>query len=251
MFREKIRVIKKILGVIFIVFGFLSLLAPLTIGVWLFFAFLEFFGFKLLFQGKIGNWLKNRLLGNTDPMAPELKSILIDGTIIFFSFVLAAILWKYPFLKGALTATRELGIIGSFLAGMAFTSVFTAAPAAIILVEIAQENSLLLVALFGGLGSLAGDLIIFRFVKDRLTKDAAFILGKLKQRQVAEALKHRLFRRILPIVGALIVISPFPDELGVALMGISQVPNSVFIPLSFSLNFIGILLVGVFSKILI
>ena len=48
---------------------------------------------------------------------------------------------------------------------------------------------------------------------------------------------------MLPVIGAIIIASPLPDELGVSLMGMSQMKASRFILLSYILNSIGIFLV--------
>jgi hypothetical protein len=46
----------------------------------------------------------------------------------------------------------------------------------------------------------------------------------------------------------LIIASPFPDELGLMLMGLSKTNTKVFILLSFVLNFIGILVMGLLLR---
>jgi uncharacterized membrane protein YdjX (TVP38/TMEM64 family) len=45
------------------------------------------------------------------------------------------------------------------------------------------------------------------------------------------------------VLGAIIIASPLPDEMGVGLMGISKLKTSQFILLSFVLNAIGIFIV--------
>jgi len=52
------------------------------------------------------------------------------------------------------------------------------------------------------------------------------------------------------LVGGLIIVSPFPDEIGVSLLGFSKMRTSWFISLSFVFNFTGILLVGWVAKAL-
>ncbi len=50
---------KKIIGVIFIIYGFIALITPFTPGSWLIFVGLEFLGVRLAFWEKIKNkWLK-------------------------------------------------------------------------------------------------------------------------------------------------------------------------------------------------
>ncbi|OGG78335.1 hypothetical protein A3A36_01445 [Candidatus Kaiserbacteria bacterium RIFCSPLOWO2_01_FULL_52_12b] len=60
--------------------------------------------------------------------------------------------------------------------------------------------------------------------------------------------RPRLFKWLIPFVGALIIASPLPDEAGLAMMGLSKMKTSVFIPISFALNFLGILAIGIFAK---
>src|SRR3989344_3712212 len=96
--------------------------------------------------------------------------LLQDVAIIISSIFVAVILVKTEVLVGLLTSVKELEILGSFIAGMFFTSIFTTAPAIVALGEIANANSVLITALFGGMGALVGDLIIFKFIKDRLSE---------------------------------------------------------------------------------
>ena len=173
-----------------------------------------------------------------------------DLGIIILSIVIAVILVKTGALKSLLTSTQELKFVGSFLAGIFFVSVFTAAPATVVLAEIAQSNSVFWVALFGGLGALVGDLVIFRFVKDRLSADFLYLIKKSKSERLISIFRLKLFRWLIPFVGALIVASPLPDELGLTMMGLSKMKNSLFIPLSFLLNFLGIVAIGLIAKTL-
>ena len=62
--------------------------------------------------------------------------------------------------------------------------------------------------------------------------------------------KLKFFRWLTFLVGGLIIASPFPDELGISLLGFSKMRTSWFIPLSFAFNFVGILLVGLVAKAL-
>lgn len=174
-----------------------------------------------------------------------------DIGIIALSILIAVILVKTDALIQVLTRTQELEFIGSFIAGLFFTSVFTTAPAIVTLGEIAQEYSLFLTALAGGAGAVAGDLIIFRFVKDRFSEDLMQIFAAQGgRRRVVRLLKQRSFRWLTFLVGGLIIASPFPDELGIALLGFSKMNLRGFIILSFVFNFTGIILIGLAARAL-
>lgn len=178
------------------------------------------------------------------------NNIMRDLGIIVLSIVIAIILAKTGALTGILTSTQQWEILGSLLAGMFFVSIFTAAPAGVVLFEIAAANSIWEVALFGGIGALIGDLIIFRFIKDSLSEDIYWLIRKTKQDRLFSIFKLRLVRWIIPFLGALVVASPLPDEVGLTMMGLSRMKTSIFIfiPVSFLLNFVGILIIGLFAK---
>ena len=178
------------------------------------------------------------------------NNLMRDLGIIILSIIIAVILIKTGALKSLLTSTQELKFIGSFVAGIFFVSVFTAAPSTVVLAEIAQSNSVFWVALFGGIGALVGDLINFRFIKDRLSQDFLHLIKKSKYERLISIFQLKLFGWLIPFVGALIVASPLPDELGLTMMGLSKMKTSLFIPLSFLLNFLGIMAVGLIAKTL-
>ena len=175
--------------------------------------------------------------------------ILQDIAIVFLSIVMAIILVRTDILTNILTSTKELKLLGSFIAGLFFTSIFTTAPAIVTLGEIAQTNSILLVALFGAAGAVIGDLIIFKFIKDKFSED----LMELIQHQgigkrVKALFRLKLFRWLTFLIGGLIIASPLPDEIGIALLGFSKMKISLFIPLSFTFNFLGILVIGLIAN---
>ena len=176
------------------------------------------------------------------------NSLVRDLGLIILSILVAVILAKTGALESLITSTQEMRFIGSFIAGILFVSVFTAAPATIALGEIAQSNSVITVALIGGLGALIGDLLVFRFVKDKLSEDLLNLIKTSKSERLTPMTKIKGLRWVVPLIGALIIASPLPDEIGVAMLGLSKIKNSLFIPLSFILNSAGILVIGLISK---
>ncbi len=101
----------------------------------------------------------------------EKNNIMRDLGVVALSIVIAIILAKTGALAGILTSTQEWTILGSLVAGIFFVSIFTAAPAGVVLFELAAANPIWEVALFGGIGALIGDLLIFRFIKDSISAD--------------------------------------------------------------------------------
>ena len=170
-----------------------------------------------------------------------------DLAIIALGIVVSIILVKTGVLKNIVSSAREIEILGSFLSGMFFVSIFTAAPSLAVLTEISQTSSPYLVAFWGALGALIGDLIIFKFVKDSLSVS---LLGfvKREENRLIKFFRKKHFRVFLPFIGAIIIVSPFPDELGLMMMGLSRLNIFYFIPLAFALNFLGILIIAFVAK---
>ena len=174
--------------------------------------------------------------------------LMRDVGVVVISIAMAVILAKTGVLAELLANLQEWGWLGSLIAGMFFVSMFTAAPSGVALFEIAATHSAWEVAFFGGMGGLIGDLLIFRFVKGSLSEDVHWLFRNTKQKKFASLFLVKRFRWLMPVVGALIVASPFPDEIGLAMMGLSKMKMSVFIPISFALNFFGILIIGLFAN---
>ena len=171
-----------------------------------------------------------------------------DLAIIIFSILIAIILVKTGTLKSILELSG-VGVFGSFVAGLFFTSIFTVAPATVALAEIAREGEpILWTVVLGGFGAMLGDLLIFRFVKDNLSQDFLALIKLKNHKRLAALLKLKSFRWFIAFLGALVIASPLPDELGLAMMGLTKVKTVIFIPLSFALNSLGILIICLIAR---
>jgi hypothetical protein len=53
-----------------------------------------------------------------------------------------------------------------------------------------------------------------------------------------------IFRWIAFVLGAVIIASPLPDELGIAILGFARLGSNLFVPLSFVSNFLGLVAVA-------
>ena len=182
-------------------------------------------------------------------MGLQRSNVWRDMSIVFLSVLVAIILIKTGALRSLLGATQAMGFIGSFIAGIFFTSIFTSVPATVALIEISSSHSLFWTAFFGGLGALCWDFVIFRFVRGGILND---LLHRGFQNPNPEwfvqLFKPRPLRWITPFIGAIIVASPFPDEIGLAMMGLSKMSTRTFVPLSFLLNFMGIFVMGLITR---
>lgn len=172
-------------------------------------------------------------------------------TLVFISILVALILSKLEIFHSFILGLGSFGYLSAFFAGMLFVSTFTLAEGAIILFILAQNLSAWEIGLIAGLGAVVGDMTIFRFIKDNLTSELVSIYNHLDHKHhLAKLLHSKYFHWSLPVIGALIIASPLPDELGVTLLGISKMKTYKFVITSFILNSIGIFLVVSSSNII-
>ena len=183
-------------------------------------------------------------------MIKKNTNLFRDLGIIVTSIIAAVILAQTGSIDKIFYFSNEFKALSSFLAGIFFISIFTVAPATVFLVKIMQTDSLFLVSFFAALGGVVGDLIIFTFVKGTLTDDLVDFIRPWRKKwwRVIFHLHRFKFKWFLPILGAIIIASPLPDELGLSLLGFSKIKTRYFISLSFVLNFLGIMVIGLIVK---
>lgn len=171
---------------------------------------------------------------------------LLIAYICFISIVLFSL---SPLLPKLTDTLQLLGLFGAFLGGMMYVSTFTFSAGVLTLLVLAPSYNIFLITAVASAGALTSDLLIFKFVSDDLDSEIRDIWNRLGGRHVMRVLHIKIFSWLLPLIGALIVASPFPDELGISLMGLSKMRASRFIPLVFFLNSIGIFLIIAFSDV--
>ena len=174
--------------------------------------------------------------------------LLQDALAIVASIWAAWAIVHFNLVHAALGQAGESIVWASLVAGLFFTSLITTAPAIAVLGELSTQANLFLVAMVGALGAVAGDYLIFAFVRDRVSQDASYLLRGPRFRRMFHIFSQPHFRRVLPIVGAIIIASPLPDELGLALLGLARIDRRYFFAISYSMNFLGIVLIGLAAR---
>lgn len=164
-------------------------------------------------------------------------------TFFFISLLIAYFLSRFEAFHTFLLSLGELGYLGAFFAGVLFVSTFTVATGAVVLLVLAEKLSPIEIGLIAGFGAVVGDFVIFRFIKDDLIEEITPVYKLLGGGHITKVLHTKYFSWMLPVIGAVIIASPLPDEIGVSLMGISKMKTYQFLLLSFVLNAIGIFLV--------
>ncbi|MEX2006635.1 MAG: hypothetical protein WD877_00440 [Candidatus Saccharimonadales bacterium] len=163
--------------------------------------------------------------------------LLAVGLVVFLMLV------AIPQVESFIKSLGALGLLGAFLIGFFFVLTYTAVPAAFVLFELAKYNAPLEIALIAAAGSMLGDYFIFRFLRDKVISELKPYLARIGTPKIQHLFKTPYFAWLLPVSGALIIMSPGPDEIGVGLIGSSKISNTRFLLLSYSLNAVGILLI--------
>lgn len=140
------------------------------------------------------------------------------------------------------------GYPGAFAAGLLFSYGFTTPFAIAALVAMAHEVNPLIAAPIAGLGALISDLVIFELLRvsafgkeiERLGRTSLVtrVHGLLHHETVPEHLR----RYALWALSAIVIASPLPDEIGVALLSsTTNITERSFTILCFAVNTLGIL----------
>ncbi len=136
------------------------------------------------------------------------------------------------------------------LSGIFYTSFLTAPLAVILFVILAGTSNIYLITLFGGIGSVIGDLLILKFFRS-IFRSFSFLrhIGSFKT--VKKILKSLHLDLLGMLLGMIIIASPFPDELGLVLLGASSLSYFKLTVLTLTLNSIGILIILLTAKALL
>ena len=166
-------------------------------------------------------------------------------TALFIVIAVTYFLGRTGILDDSAHYIGRLGYLGIFIIGMFFVSTFTVTPATALFFLMLDEFSILQISLIGGIGSVLGDYILFRFMKDGLVGELRQVFRKVGGDSIFKirwVTYTKYFTWLGPVLGALIIASPFPDELGIGLLGVYQLSDRKFMMLSWVLDTIGIFL---------
>ena len=177
-----------------------------------------------------------------------MKNLLKDLFFVAISVAVAVSIVQSDIVREIVVDSGDGGLVTSFVAGVFFISIFTAAPATAILAELAESSSLLVVVVMGGLGAVLGDYLLYLFLRNRLLRDASQILSKSRLHRIVALVRRRRYRRLTQLVGMFILATPLPDEPALALLGLSSISRRAFFILSFTTHAVGILVIGLIAR---
>jgi hypothetical protein len=166
-----------------------------------------------------------------------------NTTLLIMSLITFLFIATTPVVQEIIGALGRTGYIGAFFVGMLFVSVFTTAPAAVVLYNLANTLHPVEIALIAGLGSMFGDYLIFRFLRDNIFQELTPLFEKVTTHKITKLYYTPYFAWMTPIIGMIFIASPGPDEIGISILGLSKIKQWQFMLVTFALNFFGILLV--------
>jgi len=186
----------------------------------------------------------NRRLHNNQSLMKKWRSWRYKNTFVLL-VSLVAFYWlaKTPALDSIMRQIGALGYLGAFVIGIFFVSTFTVVPAAVILFRLADTLHPVEVALLAGLGAMIGDYLIFRYMKGKVFEELLPLMRKMKISRIKILFNSPYFAWVVPVFGAFVIASPFPDEVGVSMLGLTKIKKWQFFLLVFGLNALGILLI--------
>lgn len=171
-----------------------------------------------------------------------------NTTLLVISILLLLIFADTKVVRDLIYSIGTLGYVGAFFTGIFFVSTFTVAPATVTLYYFSQTLNPFGIALCAGIGALVGDYAIFRFFKDGVLQELAPLGKRISSSYLFSLFKTPYFLWLTPFLGAFIIASPFPDELGIALLGIASMKRWKFALLSFALNTAGIFIIVLIGR---
>lgn len=165
------------------------------------------------------------------------------GMII--AVILAYIIFSNPAVEEFISGLGNLGYIGVFIGGLFFTFGFTTPFAVGFFITLDPAN-IWLAGILGGMGALIGDLLIFQFIRMSFMDE----FGRLKKTKLIKSteklangfLNHHLKTYLVYAFAGIIIASPLPDEIGVAMLaGFTKLKAWKLALISFVMNALGIL----------
>jgi len=183
-----------------------------------------------------------------------LKSLKYPNLITLFTILfITVVLFKFGILETWVKELESLGYLGIVILGVFFVSTFTAAPAITMLVLMAKDMNIFAVAVFAGLGGAMGDYLIHNFIEKGLGHEVGAIFQKMSGdswKKFYHIVHTRHFARISLVIGALILTSPIPDEIGLGFISIYHLSAQKLFALTFGLHSIYILVLLFVAEIL-
>ncbi|HLD02462.1 MAG TPA: VTT domain-containing protein [Candidatus Nanoarchaeia archaeon] len=191
------------------------------------------------------------LLADEDKAIDAADRLIIKYHNLLFiiaSIVLAVYILKSPSVIKLIEGSYNLGYLGIFIVGLFFSYAITTPVAVAMLAIMGAIFNPWLVAFIGAFGSLLSDFLLFVFMRKRVMKEISRVAGIKAVKTFKKTRTFSVLNKLAPLIAGLIIASPLPDELAVALFGYSKIKRQSFLILSYFFNFLGILVIAMIGR---
>ncbi|MBI4151479.1 hypothetical protein HY496_00785 [Candidatus Woesearchaeota archaeon] len=172
-------------------------------------------------------------------MSEKYPKLLLLG----FSLILAFVLVVERDFAPLQTILFSLGYVGTFIAGLLYAYSFTAILATALLLLLAREQNVIFAGLIAGMGAILGDFLFFKLMRGSFSQE----LHQLSKEKVIARLGkpfHRHKRHALIALAGIIISSPLPTEVGIALLSsLKEMTTKRFLAVVFLLHTFGIFVI--------
>lgn len=169
------------------------------------------------------------------------KKVIRDALVIMISVFVAIVIYQSDSIRNYIYSLSDISAYAAmFLIGILFSSTFTVAIASSFFLFFAQTFNPLTIALVGGLGAFAGDTFIFKFLKDDLVADFEYLEKYIPKHTAKRIIHSKLIFWLAPLLAALMIASPLPDEVGLLVLASIKLKYHHFFLVSYALNTVSI-----------
>lgn len=170
------------------------------------------------------------------------KKLILNSLVLFASLSLSWWILKSAQFQNVLEIILPVRFLGDFLAGLFYTSFLTSPISLAMLVVLAEDSNPIFLALIAGLGAALGDFLIVKLFRERLNKEFKEVTHHKFVLKVDNFLAENRLGFVKQALGIIIIASPFPDEIGLFLLGASTLKYKDILIITYVLNTVGILL---------
>jgi|GEM_PF-1610540 len=177
-----------------------------------------------------------------------------NTSIFLIGLGIAIVMYAVGAMERLVSLLGVYGYVGALALGILYASALTAGFASLAFVAMGGDLNPIVVAMLGGFGCMVADLAIYSFVRIGIMTELRALANRFIPATGLAKLRafslRRGIRPLLPILGAIIIASPFPDELGVSLFAVAGVRIKALAAVALVLNTIGIYLLVTLGSVL-
>lgn len=181
-------------------------------------------------------------------MPKKVRKLIADFIILLISCFLAFLLVHNGSLDTFIARVLPVRFLAEFVAGMLFTSFLTTPFSFALFYVLSETIHPLQIAIIGGLGACIGDMLIVAIFRNSFFDDFKTLERTLKLKRAFSYFHSSHFNHLAPLLGVLIIASPFPDELGLMMLGASKLKAIQLAILTFTINTAGIYFICIISR---